>query len=167
MRIRIFLALASASFVAAGFGVEACGGSSDSGANDTKDSGVAETAADTGAKDAAGDADSGAPCDTTKDFLGLIPDASIADGASSTGVCVGCTKSKCSAEVAACAGDCDCQGIAGTALTCYAKTQDPLGCAGQFLGVKKKTQDIGLALFGCVQNKCKNECATASLPDGG
>ncbi|HSO35092.1 MAG TPA: hypothetical protein VLT33_21340 [Labilithrix sp.] len=168
MRIRLFLALASISFVAAGFGIQACGGSSDDTVQATPDANVAETAAETGPKDAGGDAaDAAPPCDTKRDFLADIPDASIADGASSTGVCVGCVKSKCNAEVAKCAGDCVCQSVAGNALDCYAKTQDILGCAGKLATVPKATQTIGIALFSCVQQSCKDECAASAFTDGG
>lgn len=168
MRIRLFLALASVGFVAAGFGIEACGGTSDSTADGAKDSGVAETAAETGPKDAALDVfDAGPPCDPNKDFLAEIPDASIADGASTTGICVGCTKSKCTTEVAKCGADCTCQQVASKALDCYAKTQDIFGCAGQFAAVPKATQTIGIALFGCIQAQCKDECAASAFLDGG
>jgi hypothetical protein len=169
MRIRLFLALASVSFVAVGFGIQACGGSSDDAPSTTPDANVPETAAETGPKDAATDTatDSAPPCDTKKDFLADIPDASIADGASTTGACVACVKAKCNAEVAKCAGDCICQSVAGNALDCYAKTQDILGCAGKLATVPKATQTIGIALFSCVQKDCKDECAASAFTDGG
>ncbi len=169
MRIRLFLSLTSVSFVVAGFGIQACGGSSDdAGPTQTPDANVAETAAETGPKDATTDtADAATPCDPKKDFLGDIPDASIADGASSTGVCVGCVKAKCQTEVSNCAADCTCQGIAGSALACYAKTQDIPTCAAALISVPKATQTLGIALFGCVNAKCKDECAAASFVDGG
>jgi len=168
MRIRFFLALASVSFVAAGFAIQACGGSSDSTADPAKDSGVAETAAETGPKDATVDtADAAAPCDPKKDFLADIPDASIADGASTTGICVGCVKAKCSTEVAKCGADCTCQQIAGSTLDCYAKTQDIIGCGSKLLSVPAATRTVGIALFTCIQKDCNDECAASSFPDGG
>ncbi len=168
MRIRLFLALGSVSFVAAGFALQACGGSSSDTAP-TVDSGVPETAADASVKDSSvADAkDAAPPCDPKKDFLAAIPDASIADGASTTGVCVGCTKAKCKTEVDSCGADCTCQDIAGKALECYAKTQDVLGCASKFATVPAATRDIGIALFGCINNKCGNECATSAFTDAG
>ncbi len=168
MRIRFFLALASVSFVAAAASVQACGGSSDDGTptpTPTPDASVAETSADTGTKDAATDtADAAPPCDPKKDFLAEIPDASIADGASTTGVCVACVKAQCSADVAKCAADCVCQSVAGDALECIAKGQDILACASGLISVPQATRTIGLGLFGCVQKSCKNECPA---PDGG
>jgi hypothetical protein len=168
MRIRFFLALASVSFVTMGFAIQACGGSS-SDTGGTPEAGVAETSADTGATDSSlPDAkDAAPPCDPKKDFLADIPDASIADGASTTGVCVGCIKTNCKMEVAACAADCTCQNLAGKALECYAKTQDAFGCAGQFAAVPTATRNIGIALFGCVNNQCDDECATSSFQDAG
>lgn len=169
MRIRLFLSLTSVSFVVAGFGIQACGGSSDDTTPTPKpDANVAETAAETGVKDATTDTADAAPsCDPKKDFLGEIPDASIADGASSTGVCVGCVKANCQKEVSNCAADCACQGVAGSALACYAKSQDIVMCASSLLAVPAATRTIGIALFSCVQTKCKDECAAASFIDGG
>jgi hypothetical protein len=168
MRIRIFLALASVSFVATGFGIQACGGSSDDTSQPTTDSGVKETAAETGPKDTGADTADAAPaCDPKKDFLADIPDASIADGASTTGICVGCVEGKCKTEVGKCAADCACQGLAGKALSCYATTQDILGCAAQFGAVPAATRNIGIALFGCVQQNCATECAASAFIDAG
>ena len=169
MRIRLFLLLASVSFVSAGFTIQACGGTENSGTHATPDSAVAETSNDTGAKDSsvADAADAAPPCDPNKDFLGAIPDASIADGASTTGVCVGCTKSKCKMEVDKCGADCACQGVAGKALECYAKTQDVIACFGSLAAVPAATRTIGIALLGCINNQCAQECATASFQDAG
>jgi hypothetical protein len=167
MRIRLFLALTSVSLVVTGLGIEACGGStSDSTA--TVDSST-EAAVDA-AKEAAVDAADAAPqCDPKADPLKGIPDASLADGASTTGVCVGCVEAKCKAEVANCAADCPCQNIAGNALTCYTKNPgNPFVCASSFAGVPKATQTIGLALIGCVNSSCAVECAVSAFnPDGG
>ena len=168
MRIRLFLSLASVSFVVAGFGIQACGGSSDGTPEPAKDSGVAETAAESGPKDSGVDsADAALPCDPKKDFLAAIPDASIADGASTTGICVGCTKGKCSTEVSKCGADCTCQQIAGSLLECYAKTQDIITCGSSLLSVPASTRTVGIALFSCIQKECKDQCATAAFTDGG
>ena len=111
--------------------------------------------------------DSAPPCDPTADFLKDIPDASIADGATTTGVCLGCAKTKCKTEIADCAKDCACQDIAGKALDCYAKGQAILKCAGQFASVPAATRNIGLALFGCVNNECTDRVRdVACVPTG-
>jgi len=168
MRIRIFLALASVSFVAVGLAVQACGGTAADETTPKADASVADTSTGPAAKDATTDtADAAAPCDPKKDFLATIPDASIADGASSTGVCIGCVKSKCGANVAKCAADCVCQGVAGAALECFAKGQPITTCGAGLFGVPQATQTIGIGLFSCVQQSCKDECAAASFVDGG
>jgi hypothetical protein len=166
MRIRVLLLVASAGVVAAGSAVQACGGTE--GENTPGDAGV-EAAPDTGPKDAGKDTgvDTGPPCDTTKDFTKDIPDASIADGASTTGICVACVNTKCSADVDKCKKDCKCQEIAGDALECYAKSQDVFACAGSFVTVPKATRDIGIALFQCVAAECPSECAADQFLDGG
>jgi hypothetical protein len=169
MRIRLFLALTSVSLVATGLGIEACGGTTTD-SSTTADSSI-EAAAD--AKEAAADAADAAPqCDPKGDPLKGIPDASLADGASTTGVCVGCVESKCAAEVAKCAADCPCQNVAGKALTCYTKNQQNLGaCISTLTGVPSATTKIGTALLFCVQGSCSVECAasafTGDAGDGG
>jgi len=174
MRIRFFLGFVSMSLASAGVGIQACGGSSDGEAAATPDA-APEAAAvvEAGPKDAStADAfDERPPCDTTKDILKDIPDASIADGASTTGECLGCARTKCAAEITDCQKDCSrtatdlgCQDLAGKALECFAKTQDLFSCAGQFATVGNPTRSIGIALGGCVGQKCQTECGVASAP---
>ncbi|MBX3189229.1 MAG: hypothetical protein KF819_19555 [Labilithrix sp.] len=166
MRIRVLLLVASAGVVAAGGAVQACGGTE--GENTPGDAGV-EAAPEAAPKDSGIDTgiDAGPPCDTTKDFTKDIPDASIADGASTTGICVGCANTKCRSDIEACNKDCKCQEIAGEALECYATSQDILGCAGSFVTVPKATRDIGISLFQCIAAECPTECAADIFLDGG
>ena len=91
--------------------------------------------------------DSAPPCDTNADFLKDIPDASLADGATTTGVCLGCAKSKCKTELAACSADCACQGIAGEAIDCYAEGRTRSSQCGERLRgeLPTATQNIGLS----------------------
>lgn len=171
MRIRFFLTVVSASLFAAGFAVQACGSTTND-APAAADSGAdvfeASTPKDTSVADVA---DTAPPCDPNKDILSGIMDASIADGASSVGVCLGCAKSKCGMEIDACKMDCDCQGIAGGALECFAMAggnQSKLfACVGPFASAPKATQNIGIALAGCIQQDCKDECATSAFMDAG
>ena len=173
MRIRAFIFLAAAASVATGFAIQACGG--DSVADPPADSGVQETSvpADTGPKDtgAADVADAAPACDPTVDITKGIPDASLADGATTTGVCLGCMKSDCAKETKACAEECGCQKIAKDGLDCYLKnTANPIVCAGNFTGagITSKTQTVGLALIGCIRDKCGDECAASAFdPDAG
>jgi hypothetical protein len=169
MRIRAFLFVAMACSASAGIAIQACGGTSEVTGTAT-DSGVVEAAAETGPKDAGQDVkDSAPPCDTTADPTAKIPDASMADGATTTGICVGCAKTKCAKEFNDCKADCPCQKVACDALDCYFKNpSNPLVCAGNFSSVPAKTQSIGLALFGCLREDCNSECAADQFdPDGG
>jgi len=167
MRIRFFLTVVSASLFAAGFAVQACGSTTNDSPAAGTDSGAdvfeASTPKDTSVEDVA---DTAPPCDPNKDILEGIMDASISDGASSVGVCLGCAKAKCGTEIDACKMDCDCQTIAGGALECFAKSQS-IACAGPFASASKSTRDIGIALAGCLQQSCMTECATGQFMDAG
>ena len=165
MRARFVLLGFSGFLFTAGAAVQACGG--DSSPSAPSDAG-ADAPVDTGPADSAPEAAADAsPCDTSADFTESIPDASIADGASTTGICLGCAKTNCSAQIDACNKDCPCQGVADDALDCYSKSGgDPLACAGEFGNVPPKTQQIGIQLFGCIQRSCKKECAADSFDAG-
>jgi hypothetical protein len=165
MRIRLFLVLVSAGLVASGFAIQACGSTVN---EDTAVDGGGPDVAEASAKDNyVPDAkEAAAPCDTNKDILKDIPDASIADGASSVGKCLGCAQVKCKAELDSCKKDCACQDVAAKALECYAKTQS-IACAGSFQSVPKETQQIGIKLAGCVQSNCDPECQASTLADAG
>jgi hypothetical protein len=119
---------------------------------------------DTGPKEAAPEPVDSATCDLAKDFSEDIPDAAIADGASTTGLCMKCTHEKCVKAVDDCNADCPCKDIAAEGLDCYQKnSKNPLVCAAIFQGAPPATQQIGLSLFGCVNQNCKQPCATESF----
>lgn len=169
MRIGYFFLASSASLALVAVGLEACGGDSTE-ATPTADSG-SEAAADVvveAAPDAPADA---ATCDLSADFTTQIPDASIADGASTSGICAGCVKSKCAAQVEKCNKDCNCQGLAADALECFVKNGSSqaglLTCAAGFASVPTETRNTGIALFSCVNGSCAQECATSQFLDGG
>jgi hypothetical protein len=175
MRIRLFLALVSTSLIAAGFGIQACGGSSEDSPATTADAAPESAAAETGPTDSSAPDvfDARPPCDPTKDVLKGIADASIADGASTTGACFACANASCAAELKDCQQDCSrtttdlgCQDLAGKALECYAKTQNLLTCAGQFATVGNPTRGIGIALGSCVAQNCQAECGVPDLDAG-
>jgi hypothetical protein len=167
MRIRLFLAVTSIGLFGAGFAIQACGSTTND-AVTTADAAPEATAVDSSVKDTSvPDAkDAAPPCDPNVDILVGIMDASIADGASSVGLCLGCAKTKCSMEIDACKKDCDCQGIAGGALECFAKSQS-IACAGPFASASMTTRNIGIALAGCVQQSCPDECQTKQFMDAG
>ncbi|MBX3225472.1 MAG: hypothetical protein KF795_33510 [Labilithrix sp.] len=167
MGARIIVVMGGVALVGAAFVVQACGETevapepvADAGP-DVEDSAPAEAAPP--------EDEDAATCDLSADFTTKIPDASIADGASTTGICLQCANDKCKAQVTACNQDCPCQGIVGEALECYLKnTSNPLVCAGSLAAVDDNTRNLGIALIGCINSGCKDECATAALqPDGG
>ncbi|MDF2692525.1 MAG: hypothetical protein K0S65_908 [Labilithrix sp.] len=166
MGARIFLVGTGVSLIAAAFVIQACGETEPATVAPVVDSGpdVVDTGApDTGPKV---EEDSGG-CDTTADFTSKIPDASIADGATTSGICLQCAHTKCGPQLDDCNTDCTCQGLAGEALDCYLKnTTNPIVCAGSFTGVDTNTQQLGLALITCISSGCKEECATEAF-DGG
>jgi hypothetical protein len=111
-----------------------------------------------------------ATCDLSANLLDKIPDAAIADGASTSGVCIRCANAKCATQVSACNANCQCQSVVARGLDCYLKnTTDPTACLAQFATVDVKIQSIGLVLVTCLNSACEQECATASFQeaDGG
>jgi hypothetical protein len=170
MRTRLMIVGGSLALVGAAFVVQACG-DSDPVTSASADAGP-DVADDVQAQvDASPPEDEDAsPCDTTANFLDSIPDAALADGASTTGICVQCANTKCSKQVEACNQDCPCQGIAADTLDCFLKNpQNPILCAAGFATVPQATQQIGLALIQCINGSCEEECATSAFepPDGG
>lgn len=166
MRMRFVFLGVSACLVAAGF-VEACGGSSEDGGS-TADAGHEAAAPDTGAKDTGaqdtGPIDSGPPCDTTKYFLADVPDASLADGATTSGICLGCLQAKCNSALESCNKDCNCRDVVSAALDCYTKGGSIFQCVGSSkIKPTQKTQQIGIQIAGCMQSLCNDECAFDSF----
>lgn len=148
--------------------IQACGETTDNPATPA-DAAVEATVADTAPpKEAAPPADPDAGCNTASNFTDQIPDASIADGASTSGICVGCANAQCKAEVAACNQNCRCQNLMGEALSCYLKNPtNATACAGGFITADQTTQGQGIALLRCLQTKCDDECAAAAFQDAG
>lgn len=169
MGARTFLVAGSIGLVATAFLIQACG-ETESTPDTTPDSG-ADVAVDTGPADTGPSVEEdAATCDPTADLTEGIPDASIADGASTSGICLQCATTKCQAQIDDCREECPCQELATVGLDCYLKnTSNPIACAGNFTGVDQTTQQIGLALIGCISSACKDECATGSFfpNDGG
>lgn len=165
MRVRLFLVAVSVTLMAAASAIQACGGSADT-TPATTDSGPPEAAPDV-AKDTS-PLDTGADtatCDLSSDFTKKIPDASLADGESSTGICMACAEAHCKQSIDDCNASCECKGLMDKALECFAKNGASISCAGPFFGASKATQNIGFALASCLQSDCPTECPAPS--DGG
>jgi len=166
MRKRFFFLAASVSSLAAAAVAQGCGDSeSTPGAADAGQ----DVVADVGKKDTAVEDPDSNTCDINADLTAQIPDADIADGASTSGICISCAKANCQKNIDSCDQDCTCQELAAKALGCYTKTGNAIACVGQFASstIPMSTQSIGIALFGCINMHCKDECATAAFNDGG
>jgi hypothetical protein len=156
MQVRWLLFAAGLLVGSTSFVIQACGKSDDSEA--TADAGDDGASGDTGAGDSA-------TCDLSQNLLDTIPDAAIADGASSTGICLGCVSANCPKQVASCNALCECKGFAATGLDCYAKNStNPTVCLAGFAlgGVSPSVQTLGIQLLGCVNTNCQKQCATSS-----
>jgi hypothetical protein len=169
MRTRLFVLAASVTSLAAALIAQGCGETEETAVPST-DAGTDVT--DSGKKETAPPVEEDAsPCDTSADFTKEIPDAAIADGASTTGLCVGCAQKNCKKYIDDCNANCECQGLAADALECYAKSSgDIVGCLGKFANSSpsKQTQQTGIGLFTCLNGNCKDECQTEALnPDAG
>jgi hypothetical protein len=169
MRVHAFFFGVTVTLVSAAAAMQACGGDTSSSATTPTDAGgttmdvANDVAKDTGPGDT-GSGDS-ATCDLSADFTKKIPDASLADGASTTGVCIGCLEAHCKSDIDKCNLYCPCQTAADKALSCFAMHSDnPILCAGTVAGTDSKTQGILLSLAGCLQASCGAECP---VPDGG
>ncbi len=165
MRVHAFLFGATLTTVAAMATVQACGGDTGSTGTATdagNDTSKTDAPADTAQPPVDSGTDTAPACDLDADFVTKIPDADIADGLSTTGICAGCVEAKCKAEVNACNQDCKCAGVADKVLVCYAEsggdTNKLIACAlaaGVGAGALTKTSTN---LLGCVQDKCPVEC---------
>jgi hypothetical protein len=107
-------------------------------------------------------------CDLHAELFAKVHDASIGDGASTTGLCLGCAKRACPDVIDKCTQDCPCQSIVGNALECYVTTQQ-LGCAGALadIFVTRETRRYAFELLGCVQHACALACVTDGGDDAG
>ncbi len=169
MRVHAFLFGTTVVLVGAAAGIQACGG--DTTTATPVDAGNDHTV-DVVPMDAPAPMDAGQDtnlCDPDADFLSKIPDASLDDGASSTGICAGCVESKCSKEVAACKANCNCQGAADKGLVCFAMNgldiQKLIACLSKAgVNAAALASGPGQSLLTCAGASCPTECP---IPDGG
>jgi hypothetical protein len=163
MRLRLLVVLVTTGLLGGAFCVQACGSSDELrvAAPAAAEGGVRES----GSPDVA---DPEPPCDRSADLFAKVHDASIGDGASTTGLCASCMKSSCDEAIAKCTADCPCQGIVGRALDCYLTTQQ-LGCAEELTSylVTSETRSNALRILGCAQSECPAECAIDAGADAG
>lgn len=175
MRTRFLVLGVSALFLTTGVAIVACGGDEESGpATSSADAGdenqgPTTTPSEAGTPKDSSTADTGTGCDTSKNFLEGIPDASIADGATTSGACLGCLQKSCNGALDKCNKDCNCREVVSEALACYLDGKgDILTCAlNSDTSPSSSTQTLGLQIGGCVQNNCKEDCAFGEFDAGG
>lgn len=157
------------------FGLEACSSDSTTSSSAPTNEPAATTDAgrdvfipDANGKDDDEKKDSAPPCDLSGNFMNDIPDASLADGAATTGACLGCLQAKCPAPLNDCNGDCNCRDFVSEVITCYGEGEQFITCAQTTATTPTaKTQQIGLQLAICIQSSCSNECAFGAFVDAG
>ena len=169
----------SCGLVVAGLAAGGCGSTVDSGvgADAGRDAVVRDVAAppadtgpdvvDTGVMACAVDAD-----------LSMVnlPDASLADGASSIGRCSACVQTTCKMQFAACNDNCDCKSAVLDFFTCYSAGGSITKCGLPLGTLGGDARTLGQGLIVCIDPAfaggpgpgCKDDCAVNALfPDAG
>jgi hypothetical protein len=170
MRARFLLFVGAFSLAGAASAVQACSSDETNTTSAGADSGPDAVAADgSPQKEPAAPEPDAAPCDLSADFSDEIPDASIADGATTTGLCLQCAHTSCQKQLAACNTECKCQQLAGQALGCFLQNSDKTQlelyqlCGGPLLGVDSHTQQLALEILSCLNDECPEDCATSAF----
>ena len=140
----------------------------DSGAKDVT---VADVAPDVHAADVGADVPA-VGCGVDADITKLaLPDAALADGATSIGICSACAQAKCGSQLQACNDDCDCREAVVGFFDCYSKTQSIVTCGAPLITLGGEAMQLGQALFVCISPSflklpgtgCEVECAVKAL----
>jgi hypothetical protein len=172
-RVRIGLVVVASALAVGMMTAQGCGGTEEV-ADASADTSVPDTSvADTSVPKDAGK-DTAPACDPNIDPFKNVQDASVGDSGLTTGLCAGCLKSKCKTEVDTCMKDCTCQEPIIAVLECVLKPgsggvsqQTLLLCASGLATAPQSVQTNGLAIAGCIQDKCAAECVPTGLLDGG
>lgn len=172
MRVRALIVLGLASLTTAGLVITACGGEEETPPGSSPEDGGSDSGPGPGA-DSGGDGDAKVPtedCDKSKDFLDDVPDASLANGASSSGECVACLRASCKATLDLCNVDCECREFVGETIGCVAEgTAAFTECATAAMmnGLPSaEVQGIGLSIYQCATTNCNEACALSDLIPG-
>jgi hypothetical protein len=168
MRMRLFFLGAMVTTVSAAAAMQACGGDAET--TPVADAGVEASPDARRPPPEASAPDTGPECDLSGNFLASIPDASLADGATTSGLCLGCLEENCPADLAACNADCNCRAVVSEVLDCYLQGGALIPCAlSTSTSPSGATQQIGAGIAGCIQQDCETECAVDELmpQDGG
>lgn len=161
MRIRSFMVITSAGLLAASLSILACGGDSEDSTGDRDSNLVADGSAE--ASDAGSDVRADA-CDTPTDILATVPDASLADGSTSSGLCMACLDSKCSSVIDKCEQDCNCRAVVSDVLGCFSQKGDLMSCFTSTVEQPSAaTQALGLSFLSCVSGPCEQACGSSAM----
>jgi hypothetical protein len=174
-QIRQWLLLGSISMGLVGAFAVGCGSTDNGTTTDAGTDGTADVAVDTatGQDTGTGDAakDAGSSCVEDSSIAQLSPpDAAIGEGGASVGLCLGCIKSNCAAELNACAADCPCNNGIESVLGCVLQGGAILTCGAPILSLPGNSSNLGLALGQCLGTNCQAECTPAvdaGSKDGG
>lgn len=171
-RVRIGLVVVASALAVGMMTAQGCGGTEEV-ADAAADTSVPDTSVpDTSVPKDAGK-DTAPACDPNIDPFKNVQDASVGDSGLTTGLCAGCVKSKCKAEVDTCMKDCTCQEPIIAVLECVLKpgsggvSQQTLLLCASGATAPQSVQTNGLAIAGCIQDKCAAECVPTGLLDGG
>jgi hypothetical protein len=111
--------------------------------------------------------DTAKPCVSDADLNTLNPpDAALADGATSVGICIGCAKAACGPQFRDCNNDCECKNAIASVFQCVAAGGTLAACAAPLISggtVPQVAQNLGL----CVYTGCAKECTGSGGRDAG
>jgi hypothetical protein len=111
--------------------------------------------------------ETGPSCQKDADFTQLpVPDASLNDGGTNTGVCVSCVRQNCNTQAQACANDCECNNFVLGFFTCVGGGGSLINCGSGLLSLPQSSRKAGQDLVTCVFGSCQSECGVPNL-DGG
>ena len=166
MRVRHWILFGSISVGLVGAFAVGCGSTDSGTATDAGSDVTTDVAVDqnNGGQDTGTDAKDGGgtTCIEDSSIAQLSPpDAAIGEGGASVGLCLGCIKTNCNTELAACAADCPCNNGVESVLGCVLQGGALLTCGAPILGLPGNSSNLGLALGQCLGANCQAECAPA------
>lgn len=169
MKLRHWMLAFSACLMVTGAVASGCG-STETTPPATTDGGGDVSVLETSTKDVTPDVpqEVGPSCVKDADFTQFpVPDASLGDGGTNTGVCVSCVRSNCQSQANACAADCECNNAILSFFNCLGQGRALLTCLGSSQGGLSGTaQNLAIALGACVYSNCQQECGVPNLEGG-
>ena len=168
MKLRHAILALSSCMMISGFAASGCGSTQTS--NPVATDGGGDVVADNSVRDVTPDVprEVAPSCIKDADFTQIpIPDASLGDGGTNSGVCVSCVRSNCTSQANACAADCECNNVVLGFFTCIGSGASLTTCGTPLLSLPSGSQALGQALALCVYGNCQSECGIPNLDGGG